>query len=181
MGASFPVVISFATPSYHLFRDQLVRSLVRFGLEHQVVLKDDQGSWERNCNQKPAFIFEELVRRNAPVLWLDADAEVVEYPVLFSDPDFDFAVCKRPELGFGSGTVYFGPRAIHLAALWQELALRSPQEWDQRLLESASRVLEAANCAPSTFFLPESYLQKIDHPEGAVILQHQASRTMRRQ
>jgi hypothetical protein len=179
MGTPFPTVISFATEQYAGHLERLVRSLEGFGLPHHVVQQKSRGSWVSNCNLKPAFIAKELVTREAPVLWLDADAEVVQYPALFEGPDFDFAVCNRPTLGFGSGTLYFGPRALYLAALWQELAIRSPEQWDQRLLQQAWQDLESLGLPPRTYWLPETYLQKIDHPEGAVILQHQASRELK--
>lgn len=175
--SDLPVVVSFATPKYESYMGRLRRSLAALGCDSYTEVREDRGSWERNCNQKPEFIFEQLAARRKPIIWLDADAELMAVPELFRDAQFDFAVCNRKDLGFGSGTLYFSPRALHLVALWRELALRKPKLWDQRLLESAWHSLVECKLEPTTQWLPISYLTKIDNPEGAVVLHHQASRT----
>lgn len=142
---------------------------------------EDRGAWELNCNQKPPFIRRMLIEWDRPVLWIDADGEIMQRPSIFETVEADFAVCKRKgKLGFGSGTLYFTPRALLLVSLWCEYAARHPMEWDQRLLQRAWEALQAMQMEPTTEWLPPSYLQKIDNPKGAVILHHQASRRTRR-
>ena len=181
MGTSFPTVISFATPAYKEHMARLRQSLEKFGLPHHLMEVEDAGGWVKNCGRKAQFVFECLYDKGSSVLWLDADAEVMQYPADFRDRNFSFAICDRGKpLGFGSGTVYFAPASLPLVGIWRSLVDKYPEEIDQVLLQRAWWWMKERQCAPYTYWLPPSYLQKIDNPEGAVILHHQASRQLRK-
>ena len=172
-----PRIITACTPDYRQYATRLARSCQRFGLELDLYPLSDAGSWVANCAQKPEVIFKAMIASDRPVVWLDADAEVMQEPTLLYETSLEFAIHRRTNhLGFGSGTVYFGKAALGLVALWCQLQRRNPEWWDQKALRVAWEELDAHAMAPSTMWLPPEYLQKIDEPEGAVILHHQASR-----
>lgn len=142
---SVPLYTSFYTEDYATYADNLVRSFDRFGLEHYVRAAPDLGSWQRNCQYKPRWLWDVMTRNlGRPVVWVDADAEVLHFPGLFDKLDCDFAAVlyerkdtKRAEVL--SGTVYLGGTtpAFRLVDKWIEMCSVNPGHWDQRCLEMA--------------------------------------------
>jgi hypothetical protein len=131
-------VISFYTPDgvYGEFAKKLRASLERFNLPHHLEELPSAGSWLRNLYMKPQWIFERLMQFQEPVLWLDADCEVMQPPVLFDEPGYDFQIYNLyadptngqvslydpARLLSSSGVMYVGftPAAIDLMRSWAE-------------------------------------------------------------
>ncbi len=88
-------LISFftvATP-YEAEVERLRSSCRRFGIEAQILGIPSDGAWVHNCSRKARFICDRLDRLGTPVLWVDADAEIVRRPEIFESADFD-VVCN---------------------------------------------------------------------------------------
>jgi hypothetical protein len=146
-------IISYYTALYQFEAEKLIRSLKKIpSLEYEVELKDDSGSWEKNCQYKAIFIKEKLLQ-NDSVIWTDADSTVNQYPILFEDIDHDAAFCW-----FGdellSGTMYFRnrPKTFELLDTWIDLNSHN-MEWDQRNLDTALSVTHGIDVYP----LPPQY------------------------
>lgn len=180
-----PLVISFYTTHtpYATEITRLRRSCQEYGLELYVEGLASTGCWVRNCALKGPFVWRCLQQFSEPLLWLDADAEVVRYPGLFSDPEFEFAAYQPAHLC--SGTLYFAQTtgARQLARAWADLCLQEPRTWDQVLL---ARALERAGETVRFRCLPQGYCKVIgrhwrEADQTTYILHHQASRRFKRQ
>lgn len=203
---SAPLFVSFHTPDerYTAYAKTLRASLERFGLEHGVFEFNDLGSWVENCAYKPEFIRAWVTggtycgRPNTsssqPIVWLDADAEVIKRPTLLLDDalDYDFAIStfKGPRTRscvgvrhtlpvefprdewFNSGTVFVNdtPRGRELAERWVEVQREHPRWWDQWSLQQAW-----CDVIPVTLWLPDSYCHTRLNSGEAVIRQGFAS------
>jgi len=76
------VVCYYTDDNYLKEADRLVRSLKKFNVEYVLRKREHLDSWLKNCHQKPKFLremFEELQR---PLLYMDADSEMMKYPYL---------------------------------------------------------------------------------------------------
>lgn len=69
-----------------LYREQakrLIASCATFGLDLRVYEYLDLGSWQANAQYKAYFLFKMRQAFDGPLVWLDADAEIVRFPGLF--------------------------------------------------------------------------------------------------
>ncbi len=173
--------VSFYTPMYEASAQRLAASCDRHGLDLDLhPLSQELPTWEQACNVKPTFILAMLRKYDRPIVWLDADAEVMQPPTLFAEllaDGAEFAI--RNGTHFMSATILVTPAATSLVEKWCAAAKVSPHTWDQQLLEK-EWYGTPQDARPATRWLPRSYCQRKDRPEGAVILQHQASRELRR-
>lgn len=181
--STMPRFVSYYTKGngYDAEAEHLVRSLRRWNLDHEVREVEDRGGWQSNTQYKARFLAEAMDRATGrPVVWLDCDAVVAEYPALFKDLDADVAVRMRGK-ELLSGVVYLAPTpaARELVERWDAENRCRPDVWDQANLKSAlvgwkGRLAE----------LPASYCRIFDErgekEEGRpVILQYQASRRLK--
>jgi len=58
-------------------------SLRKYKLFYEIVGIRPQGSWIKNTQMKPQIILDNMNKHNKDVVWLDADAEILEQPVFF--------------------------------------------------------------------------------------------------
>lgn len=174
-----PTVLSFFTPDgpYPQMAARLERSCKRFGLNHLIAEVESQGSWIKNVAQKAAYILRWARSLGGPVLWIDADGELVGAPELLYDRSADFAVYadakprKWKPIGrdeklelpldwpgspkwFLTGTLYFGatPHALAFLEEWAREAAERPRAYQQLLLQEVW-----CRVRPDTFWLPQSY------------------------
>ena len=96
MSKTPPLFCSFYTNQKYeaLCHEILVPSLLRFGLDFSVEERPDLGSWEKNVRQKAPYLSHMLLEHpDRPIVWVDADAEIVALPkLLLSMPaDVDMA------------------------------------------------------------------------------------------
>jgi hypothetical protein len=177
-----PVFVSFYTPAYTGEAAGLVASLELFGLPHDVALVPPLGNWTANCGHKPSFLLSMAEKwPGRPLVWLDADARVRQYPALFDSLDADFACHFKDGRELLSGTLYFAPTApaAELLRRWEERCRTAPGEWDQRNLQAV-----VAEGVPGLRVaeLPPQYVQIFDlmaHHGEPVILHRQASRKLK--
>jgi len=194
-----PVVVSYYTVDngYENEIGRLHRSLHLFGLEHYIEGRSSKGSWSANVKEKTRFILEMLYKFcNKPVVWLDSDAEIVQYPEMF-----DRLCLSRPSVAVywlnasdiphrkqkpdepGTGTVFFGNRrteSIEIVKQWVEKDKKYPNIGNQLALRD---VLESRNRV-NTVGLPPEYLaidRIMDSLVSNPVVKHfQASRRLKR-
>ncbi|MCB1106810.1 MAG: hypothetical protein KDK76_01790 [Chlamydiia bacterium] len=192
---SFPTIISFYTPNtgYEKEIEGLIQSCQKFNLPYSIDPIPNFGTWEKNCCFKPKYILKKLLDLKRPILWLDADAIVVQRPTLFETLESDVAlrvvenVPNDHPSKMISGTLFFNhtPAAIEVLEEWdretEALFKQDPHLWDQVslrnvLLRSSAKITS----------LDQRYYQvynKIDHEKTlkkAIIIHFQASRTLKK-
>ncbi len=175
-----PLYVGFYTPTYKDEAVECVATLDAFGLEHEFVPVESKGSWVANCAMKPSII-SALMRRHPlrPLVYLDVDARVRQYPAKFddfSDDDFGCHFFRGQELL--SGTLYIAPslNARWIISGWEIECERSPELWDQKVLERVLKIVSFAKVRR----LPSRYCRIFDQNEmGDPVIEHmQASRRL---
>ena len=185
------LIVSFYTPAYAEHARVLRASCDRFNYAHHIQPRASVGKWVANCNMKPSVVLEALEGAVAPVLWLDADAEILRPLDDLEAITADFAIYQQPDTStksrFRSGTVFFRPTADSVALVqdWADRAAKEPiRVWDQGHL-----CLAWKQSTISTHWLPITYCQRFDEAEAAAnlnpvpdphIVHYQASRFLRR-
>jgi len=177
------IVVSYYTKEYENEAKKLIASLEKFKLHYDVELIDGLGSWQKNTQYKPKFCKKMLEKHQRPIVYLDADAEVKQYPDLFNRLDCDIAVHYRNSEELLSGTLYLDNIATTKAIIedWVREIERNPNIWEQACL---ARVLERYLLDKALVMeqLPPEYCCIFDLMSGVknpVIVQHQASRKLK--
>lgn len=173
-------LISFYTPLYKSVAERLKTSCVKFNVPYQIEERPSKATWEANCSIKPTFILETLQALQSPVLWVDADAE------LLRPPTYDFPEAFSTILNLdlpedhpsrvGSGTIYIPYSSESLTILKKWIALCDDKEWDQVTLREAIKGHEVVP-------LPKDYAtiaDRLTDDDTPVIVHHQASRLMKK-
>jgi len=188
----FPTVICFYTEhtAYEARVKKLIASCNAFNLPYSIDSIPNLGSWERNCCYKPKYILRKLSDLQTPVLWIDADAEIVKKPKLFENfpPDIALRIVKHlpnyHQSKMISGTVYFNntPSAFDILKQWdtecERLLQINRNVWDQMALRN---VLLRSNA--HIYPLPNSYYMVYDRMkkgEDAFVIHYQLSRIEKR-
>lgn len=179
-----PLYVSFYTPKYKKLAKRLEESFQEFGLIYHLFDLPDQGSWVRNCGLKPFVIRGSLLEYDRPIVFIDSDAVVRQYPALFDHMNEDFGAHWLSRKGRSgkellSGTIFINnTKGGHeLMELWVDRQGQHMEEWDQRNL---SNILHKANITIRE--LPATYTQIYDTMKGAgdpVIEHFQESRKHR--
>ncbi len=189
-----PIVISFYT--YKTFYEKeaarLLSSCDRVGLEHQIVGIDPFGKWHEHVCYKPFFIYKKLLELKRPLLWLDADAEIVRKPPFqFEQPIgircFDCYPPEHPNYLFAS-TIYvdYQPQIVELMKAWGEECQKALEKHpglevsDQPILQSLLSKMKIPFDP-----LPVGYAAIFENeqdlpPDQLYIVQYQASRLYRK-
>lgn len=180
-----PIIVSFFTPEYALLAKRMIESVRSFGFDVDIQVIDKiNGRWIDTIYWRANFIQIMLAKHQRDVVWLDCDAVMERYPVLFDDFPCDFGAHihnfphrKGELLG---GTMYFAnnEKAKELVARWINFNDSMPrQRLSQWVLE------EAVKGWDGTFFnFPPEYCQIFDLMKGTglpVISHWQASRKFR--
>jgi Nucleotide-diphospho-sugar transferase len=194
---SHPLFISCYTPDYETRAKSLMRSLRRCKLDFEVEPIAELGSWQKNSQFKSKFIWKKLTEhfdRNLgigqPIVWIDADAEILSYPVEFDHLESDIGVCEFKHTGRDltemlSGTIYFKNNLMshRVVDKWIETCGENPEKWDQKCLRIA--VDHFATQGLRVTFLPITYCfihdtHKEMFPEAEPVIVHfQESRQAR--
>lgn len=186
-------VVSFYTSDYKADADRLIASLAKFKIPCHIHRTVSFGSWAANTAWKPKFLCEQRETRSGPIVWIDCDAIVRQYPYefdLLADPKriaikpYDIAVHYRRGEELLSGTVWINdtPGAREILDKWDAKQVEDWTVWDQKTLASV------LNEAPAirVYNLPASYafifdLMKRESPDVEPVIEHfQASRRTRR-
>ena len=165
----------------------LIDSLNKLGLSYYIEGIRDTGNWTLNTHYKPIIIRKILDLIDKPVIFIDADARVQKYPLLFDDTKEDFmgyfpdrdktnnTLIKDKVL---SGTIFFNNTVMarELLDLWVKKCQVQRGDWDQQILSDA---IKALGDKLSIKNLPPTYVQIHDLMKkfGDPIIEHyQASR-----
>ncbi len=194
-----PLIVSFyaGDACYEVYAQRLRRGCEALGLDHLIVkLSTHLDTWVEITNLKGRFLRHVMRKVARPILWVDADGEVLQLPTLLIDTDVDFAVFartrkwkwkpigRRPmelpkgwpdQMGpkwFLSGTVFLNRTkgAMNLLEEWARRAKADMRGYEQYMLQEAW-----CETRPSTFWLPEEYCQVRKRKPGTVIVHEFAS------
>lgn len=175
-----PLFCSFYTQNtpYEQEKNFLLQDLIHHNLEYVITGVDSKGSWVLNTNQKSIVCLNTFDTYNRPIVYLDCDARVRQYPKLFETLTCDVAVHYRRGRELLSGTLFFnqttGARTVLEA--WVQKCKDLPHIWDQKNLAT---VLLDMKDVIDIGFLPASYVQIFDlmKDAGEPVIEHmQASR-----
>jgi len=191
-------VISFYTANYKDEVDILIKSLDQLKIPYDIEFVKSKGLWKENTFYKIPFIIKKLKQSKTPLVWLDADAGVVQYPVLFDDMgDALMGGVYSPWKTKGvrefiSNTMYFVPckETINFLEEINNFIKNAPDAYDHKMIGEQwymQMVLEANNWKERMKFreLPYTYgmafywkKSKLYNlcTEACVITQRQASR-----
>jgi len=172
-------IVSFATPKYEVEAAILLRDMQAFNIPHEVHFIPDMGGWLQANFYKAEFIKAMLIKHNRPVVWLDADTEIREYPALFDELTCDFAVNYFKNTQLAAGMMYFGNtlKAYALLHAWTEENKKHPDLMDQTNLQAV-----ITNCPElNVVHLPREYctFDLCKEQTNAVLWSRQASRIHR--
>jgi len=183
-----PLWVSFYTSDYAAHGDRLVASLERFALPYHVARVPKRGDWHTTTRWKPEFIeWMRAATGRRPLVWIDADAEVLREPVELRSVESVSAVemprtlrsCGRWMAGM---VAVGGPDAGLFLADWIDLCAEMPRTYaadSEPFSVLGERLIGGRRAVVS---LPHEY-GSIDglweHPDP-VIVHHQASREMAR-
>ena len=187
------IVVSYYTEntSYEIEANKLIESLKKFNVEHDVVPVPNLGSWQKNTTFKATFLKQMLEKhQHKAIIWMDADSEMVEKPILFDYIDCDVAVYFRTHwpwkhsfedgIELLSGTMYIRNNdcAKKLLDMWIEQNQITARRIEQRNLQA---VLHSWRLFGGTLgLLPQSYCKIFDAERDKIAIQHnQASRRIR--
>jgi len=177
------IVVGYYTKGtgYEQEAKKLISSLERFNLPYDIQPIDNLGTWQKNTHYKASFLRQMLEKHKENLVYLDVDAIVQKYPVLFDDMTADLAVHVREKVEPLSGTLYL--RNNEIIRLFIDDLIKAneehPQDHDERIFGS---VLERWEGRLNIFYLPANYTQIFDLMGGAgepVIEHFQASRKLK--
>lgn len=193
-----PVIVSFYTrgTGYQIEKDRLDISARRFGMQVDFYKQSNMGSWRANIHDRIRILRHFLDKyRDRDILYVDCDAEIVQYPELFDNFDKgDIGIHKidreryfknwdkmwKEKYEYLGGTMYFknNDRIRGLLDLWEKLDKPMNVHLSQLTLIYALRILEKKN-ELSIYEIPATYCQIFDimADSGDPVIEHfQASR-----
>lgn len=177
-------IISFYTQNtpYETEVVHLLESLDKLGLPYHIQGVKSKGSWEKNCQFKADFILEAMENLDTDIVWIDADAVVMQYPSLFESLSCDIAfhfLAHRSELLSGTLFIKNNMKMRAVVKKWIELNAGNTR-WDQKNLQ---QIIES-EVGLNTEILPTSYCKIFDNKyqqdAEPVIMHYQASRRFSR-
>lgn len=144
------IVTSFYTPNgnFPALAARLGESCKTLGLPHLIQPIPDKGDWLSSNNLKPKIILSTLLKFRKPILYVDADCEIIRAPEIPEGTDFGILNWKADHelaLRFGydpehlissGGVIYFAYTApsIELLIRWCEAMELNPEGVDDQVL-----------------------------------------------
>jgi hypothetical protein len=146
------IIASYFTPSYRANADVLRASCERFGHAHKIIELPEQGSWIGGIHKKCQVILNTLIDVRQPVVWIDADCELLK-PIPDQDwQDFDWAghdwhtenrktnpdyPATDDVLHSGGVTIWnYTAPAIELLLRWHRALVANPEAVDDQVLDA---------------------------------------------
>jgi hypothetical protein len=184
-------VVSYYTDNtgYKGEAHRLEASLKSFDISYHIEPIESLGSWDLNTRYKAEFLLEMSYAFDTPIVWLDADAEVLQYPYLFDglSDKCDMAVYRDQQQQLLSGTIYINKtdKAREILELWiLENKAAHISKYEQYNLAKVLRDAEAIDRPFNVRNLPQEYVY-VERAFGTlptpVIMHHQASRRLKRE
>jgi len=177
-------VISFYTDDdlYNEMIDNLRASLVKFSIPFSIEMIPSHGGWKANTMAISGHIYDAFDKHEENLVYLDSDAVVRQYPVLFNTIKKDFA-CHYNKNGTNllAGTMYFKncAKVKKFVKTWQECSFKRTDKLSAQT--GISDALEKSDI--SVYKLPAPYTLIFDsmRKQGPPVIEHfQASRRARR-
>ena len=153
----------------------------KFNIPYDIEEVEDRGNWLKNTSYKSEFIRKKLDKYDR-LVWIDADATIEKYPVLFDLIEEDFAANYEYLKKLISATLLF-KRTDYILKVVDSWVTKSKANFDKleqvHLQDSINGYYTEAHKI-TVFYLPDSYccLDGLTYCEP-VIAQHQASRKFR--
>jgi len=188
------------TPYAEVVHNYLMKSLNSLNLKSDIRGVENLGSWQLNTSFKPTFILQMLEKhKEENVVFVDADAEVLEYPSLFDEIPEQYTFAShtldrgewynnnetRQELLTGTLWIRNCERSKEIIREWIDECAKT-KNWEQRVLE---QVLFKNN--EKVFQLPVEYcwIKTLPNgndpyvkPVGKIFVRHnQVSRELKKQ
>lgn len=107
---------------------RLIKQLDDLGISYDIREKESLGSYQKNCLSKPQFIYQLLIQKQKPLIWLDVDSDVRKPLNVFDvfNGNTDIAVaCSTNKLHAAKASpIYFGFNSVALEFLqhWSFMA-----------------------------------------------------------
>lgn len=186
------------TPYEEVYHTHLSTSLDKYAFFREIVQIENKGSWRENVAQKPKIILDLLERTSGPIVFLDCDATIEQYPHLFHTIPLTYDIAfhylswedwygykgdKTKELLTGTLFVRNNNKMKLLCEQWYNEA-KTKHEWEQK---SLARILSKRTDI-KVYHLPLSYCYIKTRPRGQepliklepIILHHQCSRQLKK-
>ncbi len=184
------------TPYEQVMKDFLLPTLIKWKLKYDVQGVENLGDWSKNTGYKSKFIIDMLEKHKEDVIFLDADATVEQYPIVFEQipEEYDMAchfldrekqwrLLNRPkELLSGTMLWRYKPKVLDLLKRWRQKVLDNPKVWEQKILQAMIDKGEDVKI----YDLPAGYTaiamgngKPKAYVTDVVILHHQVSRKYR--
>lgn len=149
-------LVTFSTGAkYDGFAKALLASAAAVGLEGKCYSMPDCGGWGPNVNQKPEVLLAAFEELKDDLLYVDADALIVEYPALLKGCDRDVAAFFTDHERPTGGTLYFRntPKSMEILKAWRKEIKGAPESADDfiNLAEACRR------CGVKPMHLPPAY------------------------
>lgn len=133
---SDPIIISYYTRGtpYEKEAEQLRLSAEKFGFEYRIEGIEPFGKWHEHTCYKPTFILQKMEELKRPVVWIDADAEIVQKPSFPFHCDMALRICDEYPADHPSylyaGTLFFNytVSALELVKDWSLACQKAMQE-----------------------------------------------------
>lgn len=91
---------------------RLKQQLNRLNISYDIREKPSLGSYQKNCLSKPQFIYQLLIEKQEPVLWLDIDSDVRKSLAIFDmfrgNTDMALACSTNKLHAAKASPIYFG-------------------------------------------------------------------------
>lgn len=183
-----------------LVEENLIPFFKKYQLQHHIFEYKDQGNWAANSRHRPILIKEAMIKYpNHNIVWIDADAKILEVPVLFYTLDAEIQISCHMlnwKLHYGrpsdegkteilDGTCYYknSPEMLEFVDEWIKRSTLSGK--NHRLMMGEMIKEKKLNF----FDLPREYCYIVNKPNGdkpavpienPIITHHQASRLARK-
>lgn len=177
--------VSYFTKEYSDASKFLRKSLDNFDVGYDVLEVNDLGSWDANTHYKPDFLIDMYHNSPKDMVYIDADAELVDSPDLFDFLNCDISFWKVSTNRGGyisSGTLYLkkNKKVLSLLDEWSKQCKENQNQWEQLKLTNVVKNIPDLNIQ----LLPMSYCAIFDYPGISeikpVIKHYQHSRKIRR-
>lgn len=181
-----PLYISYFTNGngYEIEAAGLINTLNQFNLEYQVCPEKPFSGWQQAAQFKARFIERMMVQfPSRPLVWVDADARIRQYPELFDFIECDAAAHYFRGKELLTGTLFFGgtERALDLVRGWIHENEQFPKGrfGDQKNFQNI--VERALNLDFKRLPAPYTLIFDMMKKQGPPIIEHlQASRRLKR-
>lgn len=160
----------------------LITSMKKYKIPYIIKAIESRGNWVLNAGAKPELLMDILHEVDHDIVYVDADAVFMKYPVYFDKCKADIALHRRGGKEVLSGTIFIknNAEAMRVISAWVGRQREKPYLWDQKTL---SEVLKEYRGRFKFEDLPAEYTKifdKMKEIKDPVIVHNQASRRFKK-